>query len=68
MAHEAPKTGGPGSEVAAIISEEALTSLAAPIKRVAAPDIPVPQSVYLEQLYVPKTEDVVAAIREVMEE
>lgn len=68
MAHEAAKTGGPGSEVAAIIAEEALTSLAAPIKRVAAPDIPIPQSVYLEQLYVPKTEDVVGAIKEVMEE
>jgi pyruvate/2-oxoglutarate/acetoin dehydrogenase E1 component len=67
LAHEAAKTGGPGSEVAAIIAEEALTSLAAPIKRVGAPDIPIPQSVYLEQLYVPKTEDVVAAIREVME-
>ena len=67
LAHEAAKTGGPGSEVAAIIAEEALTSLAAPIKRVGAPDVPIPQSVYLEQLYVPKTEDVVAAVREVME-
>lgn len=67
LAHEAAKTGGPGSEVAAIIAEEALTSLAAPIKRVAAPDIPIPQSVYLEQFYVPKVEDVVVAIKEVME-
>lgn len=67
FAHEAPKTGGPGSEVAAIIAEEALTSLVAPIKRVAAPDIPIPQSVHLEQFYVPKVPELVAAIREVME-
>ena len=67
LAHEAPKKGGQGSEVAAIIAEEALTSLVAPIKRVAAPDIPVPQSVHLEKFYVPKAEDIIAAIREIME-
>ena len=65
LAHEAPKTGGPGGEVAALIAEKALDSLAAPIKRVAAPDVPIPQSMFLEQLYVPSTAAIVAAIKEV---
>jgi pyruvate/2-oxoglutarate/acetoin dehydrogenase E1 component len=65
LAHEASKTGGPGGEVAAIIAEQALDALAAPIKRVAGPDVPVPQSQYLERFYVPGAADLVKAIREV---
>jgi nucleoside-diphosphate-sugar epimerase len=34
LTHEAPKTGGAAAEVAAIIAEEALTALDAPIRRV----------------------------------
>jgi len=64
--HEAPKSGGPAAEIIARISEEALDLLAAPIKRVAAPDIPVPMSIRLEPLYVPQTSQIVAAIREVV--
>jgi acetoin:2,6-dichlorophenolindophenol oxidoreductase subunit beta len=66
FAHEPAKTGGPASEVAAIIAEEALSSLAAPIKRVAAPDVPIPQSIFLESFYVPSTTDIVNAVREIM--
>jgi len=42
VVHEAPKIGGFGSEVAALVSEEALSCLDAPIVRVGAPFIPVP--------------------------
>jgi acetoin:2,6-dichlorophenolindophenol oxidoreductase subunit beta len=63
LAHEAAKTGGPGSEVAAIIAEQALDYLEAPIKRVAAPDVPIPQSSYLEQFIVPTAADVCNAVR-----
>jgi pyruvate dehydrogenase E1 component beta subunit len=63
LAHDAPKTGGPASEIAAIVAEQALGDLAAPIVRVAAPDVPPPQSAYLERFYVPGVDDVVAAIR-----
>lgn len=66
IVHEAAKRGGPGSEVAAIIAEEALTSLVAPIKRVASPDVPVPQSIHLEQFIVPKTSDIIAAVKEII--
>jgi pyruvate/2-oxoglutarate/acetoin dehydrogenase E1 component len=67
FAHEAPLTGGPASEVAALVAERALADLAAPIVRVAAPDVPVPQSSYLEKLYLPGVEDVVAAVRRTLE-
>lgn len=61
--HEAPKPGGPASEVMAIIAEEAVDLLEAPIKRVAAPDTPIPQSMHLEKLLVPTTEDIANAVR-----
>jgi pyruvate dehydrogenase E1 component beta subunit len=64
LVHEAPKIGGPSAEVAAMIAEEALSSLEAPIKRLGAPDVPIPQSVYLEQFIVPSCDDIIAAIRE----
>ena len=64
LVHEAPKIGGPSAEVAAMIAEEALSSLEAPIKRLGAPDVPIPQSVYLEQFIVPSCDDIVAAIRD----
>jgi acetoin:2,6-dichlorophenolindophenol oxidoreductase subunit beta len=63
--HEAPKTGGPASEIMALISEQALDLLVAPMIRVAAPDVPVPQSVRMEQMYVPSVDKIVNAIHEV---
>lgn len=66
LTHEASKTGGPSGEVIALIAEEALTSLEAPVRRVTAPDVPVPQSVYLEGLMVPRAADIVTAIREIL--
>jgi acetoin:2,6-dichlorophenolindophenol oxidoreductase subunit beta len=64
LAHEASKPGGPGSEVAAIIAEEAVDLLEGPIKRVAAPDVPIPQSLHLERFYVPTADDIADAVRE----
>jgi acetoin:2,6-dichlorophenolindophenol oxidoreductase subunit beta len=65
IAHEAPVVGGPGGEVAAVIAERALMYLEAPIKRVGAADVPMPQSAYLESLVVPKVDDILAAAREI---
>jgi acetoin:2,6-dichlorophenolindophenol oxidoreductase subunit beta len=64
-AQEAPKPGGPGREVAGIIAEQALDILAAPIKQVGPPDVPIPQSMFLEKYYVPSTADIVTAVKEV---
>jgi len=61
--HEATRTGGPGGEVAALISERAFEYLDAPIVRVAPPDTPVPYSPPLEEFFLPNAEKVGRAIR-----
>jgi acetoin:2,6-dichlorophenolindophenol oxidoreductase subunit beta len=66
IAHEAVKIGGIGAEIAAVIAEEALESLDAPIMRVGAPFTPVPFGKPLEDSYLPSSEDIVAAIRKIV--
>jgi len=66
VVHEAVKFAGPGAEIAAMIAEEAFDYLDAPVKRVGAPFTPVPFSPVLEQEYIPSTEKIIAAIREVV--
>jgi len=58
---EAPLTAGFAAEVVATIQEEAFFSLQAPIRRVAAPDVPYPTQL-LEEAYVPSPERVLEAI------
>jgi pyruvate dehydrogenase E1 component beta subunit len=57
---------GVAAEIAAIVAEEALHALQAPIIRVARPDVPVPFSPPLEEAITPKTGDIVAAVNKVM--
>jgi pyruvate dehydrogenase E1 component beta subunit len=64
IVHEAPKTGGFAGEIAAIIAEEGFDYLDAPIKRVCAPDTPVPFSPVLERAYIPSAEKVISAVKE----
>ena len=52
VAHEAPRTLGLGAEIAARVGEEALTSLLAPIERVAGFDTVMPLA-QLEEHYLP---------------
>ena len=54
--HEDTRTGGFGAEIAATIAEEAFEDLDAPVKRIAAPDAPVPFSPPLEKAYIPQVE------------
>jgi 2-oxoisovalerate dehydrogenase E1 component beta subunit len=61
--HEDNKTGGIGAEIAALLAEECFDSLDGPIMRIAAPDTPVPFSTPLEEFFLPKTADIVAAAR-----
>ena len=62
--HEDTKTGGFGAEIAATIAEEAFEQLDAPVRRVAAPDTPVPFAPTLEKAFIPQVDDVVAALRD----
>ena len=63
LAHEAPVVGGPGAEVAAVVAERALMYLEAPIRRVGALDVPIPQSAMLEKSVIPGVDHIVAAVR-----
>ena len=65
--HEDTRTGGFGAEIAATIAEESFEYLDAPVKRIAAPDTPVPFSPPLEKAFIPQVEDVATALRELVE-
>jgi pyruvate/2-oxoglutarate/acetoin dehydrogenase E1 component len=65
--HEDTRTGGFGAEIAATIAEEAFEELDAPVRRIAAPDTPVPFSPTLEKAYIPQVDDVATALRELAE-
>jgi 2-oxoisovalerate dehydrogenase E1 component beta subunit len=65
--HEDTLTGGFGAEIAATIAEEAFENLDAPVRRIAAPDTPVPFSPPLEKAFIPQVDDVVAGLRELAE-
>jgi pyruvate/2-oxoglutarate dehydrogenase complex dihydrolipoamide acyltransferase (E2) component len=69
IVHEAPKTGGFGAEIAALITEgEAFDCLDAPIKRLAGRDIPIPYNRTLERAAVPQVEDIVREARRLAQE
>jgi 2-oxoisovalerate dehydrogenase E1 component beta subunit len=65
--HEDTHTGGFGAEIVATIAEEAFEHLDAPVRRITAPDTPVPFSPPLEKAFIPQVEDVVAGLRELAE-
>ena len=66
IAHEAVKTGGFGSEIAAIIAEEGFDYLDAPVKRIGAAFAPIPFSKPLEEFCLPTGEDIIRAVKEIM--
>src|SRR5437867_4780477 len=59
-------TGGWGAEVAARTADTCIGYLQAPIRRVAAPDTPVPFAPIMENFYVPSVERIVATVTELM--
>ncbi|MCF7936406.1 MAG: alpha-ketoacid dehydrogenase subunit beta [Synergistales bacterium] len=66
IAHESVKQGGVGSEVAALVAEEGLDFLDAPIVRIGAPFTPVPFARSLEQAYRVTAEEICGATRSLM--
>jgi 2-oxoisovalerate dehydrogenase E1 component beta subunit len=64
LLHEDTRIGGFAGELAAVISEEAFDHLDGPIRRITAPDTPVPYSPPLEEYFLPKISDVVRVARE----
>jgi pyruvate dehydrogenase E1 component beta subunit len=62
IVHEAHKRAGPGAEIAAMLAEQAIGYLDAPIVRVATKNVPFPYHPALEQYILPTVEDVVTAV------
>ena len=65
IVEESNVTGGWGAEVAARVADECINDLDTPIRRVAAPDTPVPFAPVMENYYIPSVERIVSAVREV---
>jgi 2-oxoisovalerate dehydrogenase E1 component len=66
VAHEDPISYGYGAEIAARISNELFEYLDAPVRRVGATDTFVGYAPQLEDFILPQSEDVEAAVRELM--
>jgi len=66
VAHEANVTGGFGAEVAARIGERHFGSLAAPVRRVGAPDVRVPAAPALQKAVLPSADWLVAAAMDML--
>jgi pyruvate/2-oxoglutarate/acetoin dehydrogenase E1 component len=63
VVHEATRTAGAGAEIAARMQEEAFFDLEAPILRVGAKDVPLPQHTALEALCIPSVAQIAAEAR-----
>ncbi|HYB20148.1 MAG TPA: transketolase C-terminal domain-containing protein, partial [Thermodesulfobacteriota bacterium] len=66
VVEEGVKTGGVGAEIGAIVAEEGLFLLRAPVKRVASLDLPIPYSPPMEKYVLPNSEKIIAAVKAVM--
>ncbi len=66
IVHEAVKTSGFGGEIAAIVVDEGFDLLDAPIKRVTAPDTPIPFSPSLESAFMPNEEKIISAVKQLI--
>jgi pyruvate/2-oxoglutarate/acetoin dehydrogenase E1 component len=66
VAHEATQSCGVGAEVASLVSEESFEWLDAPVRRLTAPDVPIPFSPPLEQTVLPQLDDMKEACRELL--
>jgi 2-oxoisovalerate dehydrogenase E1 component len=64
IAHEAPKSGGFGAEIAARVIEQAFQYLDAPIQRVGGKECAVPYCKSLEDEVLPQRRDIEKALRE----
>ena len=66
ICHQAALTGGVGAEVGMRITEQAFDFLDAPVKRIAARDVPVPFSPVLEDFVVPTEKRIEEEIKKML--
>jgi acetoin:2,6-dichlorophenolindophenol oxidoreductase subunit beta len=58
--------GGVGAEIMALACEDYFSLLKAPVRRVAAPMVPIPGSPVLEDLYLPNKDTIIRAVKRTM--
>lgn len=63
-AEEGTKMGGVGAEIAAIVAEEGLQYLDAPVRRIAGLEMIIPSSSYADQMVIPQIPDIVKGVKE----
>jgi 2-oxoisovalerate dehydrogenase E1 component beta subunit len=67
IVHEDNKFGGVGAEISAIIAEEALFELDAPIRRLCGPDVPaMGYAKEYEEVFMPSPQTIAAAMRDLV--
>jgi len=66
IVHEACKRGGIGAEIAQEVTEEIFDCLDAPVKRVAALDVPNPYNANLENIVLPDEDDIISAVKDML--
>jgi pyruvate dehydrogenase E1 component beta subunit len=66
VADEGHQTCGAASEICAMVAEEAIYYLKAPVKRITSPDTPVPFSPPLEQAFIPDEKSLIPAVKSLM--
>jgi pyruvate dehydrogenase E1 component beta subunit len=62
VVHEAPRRGGVGGDIAAMIMEEAYDDLDGPVVRIAGRNTPIPYNLNIEKVCVPSVEDVIEGV------
>ena len=66
IVHEAHRRAGPGAEIAAVLAEEAIGYLDAPVIRVATKNVPFPYHPELEKYILPEMNDIIQAVEGVV--
>jgi 2-oxoisovalerate dehydrogenase E1 component len=66
VVHEAWTRGGFGGEISSLVMEKAFDWLDAPVRRIGAPDMPMPYNDELERTTIPSQARIIEGIREVL--
>jgi len=61
---EGTKMGGVGAEIVAVVAEEGLQYLDAPVKRIAGAESVIPSSAYADQMVIPQIPDIIKEVKE----
>lgn len=67
VVEEECKRGGAAAEVVAMVAEKGFQYLKAPILRVAAKDSPIPYAPVLENYIIPQKEDIISAVKNIID-